>query len=360
MVDLYLLDQNHRVQDYIEGYESFIWTERYDEHGDAVLQFSLKHKRPADFPKRWYLSLDGSDELMIIDSAEVGFDPDNGRVLEIRARALTSLLTRRIIWNQLNLTGNLETAVKTILDRNIIADTTSARNIPNLSFAYSGGTVPSVYTVEAQYQGEDLYSAISDLCKSYDIGFRMTSPTRGQFRFQLYGGVDRSYEQTLVPYVVFSPEFDNLANGRYFTSHEDYCNVVRVGGEGAGNKKVYEIVTRPGVSISGVNRFEHYHDAENLSSNDEEIPGHIYRQYLQQQGREYLTKHEIEHVFDGETDPTNSFGYGTDYFLGDMVQISDDDIISSPARIVEYIRSDNKSDGYQEFPALRVKNENDE
>lgn len=354
-MSLYLLNKQFQIVDIIEGYESFIWTERYDSHGDCVLQFSIKLKKASDFPKGFYLMIDGSDDLMIIRSALVTHDEDKGTVLEVRGKALTSLLDQRIVWNQTNLDSMLEPAVLRLLNENIIAATTTARRVPNLTFQYAGTTVPNIFAVEAQYQGETLYKAISDLCGSYDVGFRITHPTIGQFVFRLYGGVNRSYSQNAVSHVVFSPEYDNLENSSYFTSTDKYCNVVLVGGEGNGDKKVFRTINRGSASVSGVDRFEHYHSAQNASSNDGNIPAAKYRAFLDQQGREYLKDNDIEHVFEGETDPTMSSGYGSTYFLGDIVQISDNDTIESPARVVEYIRSDDASNGVQEFPALRIK-----
>ena len=226
----------------------------------------------------------------------------------------------------------------------------------NLTFRSSGGTVPIVYTVDAQYNGENLYSTVSDLCASFDIGFRITHETTGQFIFQLYGGIDRSYGQDTLPYVVFSPENDNLANGRYFVSDENYANVVLVTGERDGNDNILESVSRAGTR-TGLGRFEHHVRSDNRSSNSGDIPGNVYRNMLQQQGREYLALNQIEEVFDGEADPTNALGYNQEFFLGDIVQISDQDIISAPARIVEYIRSNDKGDGYKEYPALRIIND---
>lgn len=353
-MDLYLLNQNFEIVRYIEGYRSFIWTERYDDHGDATLVFSLKDMNPASFPRKWYLMLDGSDDLMIIKTSEVTYDADEGRVLEVTAKALTSILDQRIVWSQTNLDTNLEPAVKLLLDQNAISPSNSDRRFTNLTFANSGSTVPTVLRVEAQYQGESLYDAISNLCESHDIGFRITHTSRGRFQFQLYGGRNRSYEQNTLAHVVFSPEFDNLENGRYFTSNEDYCNVVQVSGEGNGNKKTFRTISR-NVDITGINRFEHSHSASQVSSNNDEIPAAKYRALLDQQGREYLKDHKMKHVYEGETDPTNSFVYGKDYLLGDIVQITDDNIISSPARVVEYIRSDDVGEGRQEFPALRIK-----
>lgn len=353
-MDTYLLNPNFVREDIIEGYSSLIWTERYDKHGDCTIVSSTKTYKPESFPLGWYLMNPESDDLMIIRSSEVGYHPDKGRVLTVKAKALTSILNQRIIWSQTNISTNLETAVKLLLDQNIINPSNIDRKVSNLEFVYSGATVPDVLAVEAQFQGQTLYDAISELCKPLDIGFRITYPSHGQFIFELYGGVNRSYAQSTNPHVVFSPEFDNLENASYFVSQESYCNVVLVGGEGQGNAKVFRTVNRSGATITGLNRFEHYKTAESTSSNGKTIPTAQYNAMLDQQGSSYLINNDIEQVFDGETDPTNSSGYGTTYTLGDIVQISDDEIIHSPARVVEYIRSDDENDGVQAFPALRL------
>lgn len=353
-MDVYLLDKSFNKVRLVENYESLIWTERYDDHGDFVMKASLASYRPGDFPIDYYLENRESNELMIIEESEIQYTDEEGSFLEVRARALSSILNRRIVWAQTELDSLLEPAVKKLLDQNVIAATTTARRIPNLSFAYAGATVPSIYTVEAQFLGTKIDKAIRDICEPYDVGFRVLHSSLGQFQFRLYGGVNRSYEQSILPRVVFSPEFDNLEQAQYLKSKIGYVNAVLVGGEGEGNKKKFRTINRSNTVATGLSRYEDYETASSISSNGETVSAAKYNAYLDSVGKAYLKDHGMQIIFEGKTDRGDSARFGVDYLLGDLVQISDGDSINSSARIVEYVRSYDRN-GYQAYPALRIK-----
>lgn len=353
-MDLYLLDKSFQIVDVIEGYESAIWTERYDEPGDVTLVFSVKKKKRSDFPEDYYIQLSGSRQLMVIETRKITYSPEAGRVLTVTGRDLTSILNRRIVWYQTNINSMLEPAVKRLLDENVISPSVTGRKINEFLFAYAGSTVPSIYAVEAQFQGEKLHKAITDLCQTHDVGFRVIFTTTNRFQFQLYGGVNRSYEQDILPQVVFSPEYDNLLNASAFSSKQDYVNWVLVGGEGEGDKKKFRSVGTSSAN-TGLKRYEDYLASSHRSSNDETLTTAQYNAILDQEGRQHYRKFIRKDVFDGETDPTTTAAYGVDFQLGDIVQIDDNDLIVSPARIVEYIISDDVSDGQKAYPALRIK-----
>lgn len=362
-MDLYLLNKQFEMVDVVEGYNSAIWTERYDEYGDCEIQYSVGKKKKSDFPEDFYLMRPDTNELMIIDTSEVEYVPDAGRVLSVKSRSLSWILDRRIVWAQTDLNMMLEAAVKRLLDQNIIASSTTNRNITNLKFKYAGTSVPSIYNVEAQYRGQRLYTVIRDLCQTHDIGFRITSENLGTFDFQLYGGVNRSYDQDALSHVVFSPEYDNIGKIRYVRSKVDYRNVVLVGGDGDGKDKKTFSLSRTATFASGMNRYEGWHDSnisskrENANGDQVDIPKSEYDNLLRQAGREYLKDNDISHVFDGETDPNNTTGYGVDFHLGDIVQVDDEDTVTSPARVVEYIVAEDASSGSTAYPGLRIKEE---
>lgn len=351
---LYLMNPKFELVEVVEGYKTSIWSERFDADGDALVVFPLKAKRPSDYPRDYYLYHDESTELMQIKKRFVKVTDDGERVMEVHATSISSILKQRIAWGTFNISNRLEPAVKHLLDLNIIAPTDVDRKVSNLRFEYAGPSVPSIYNVEAQIVDTNLHTAIRDLCKVHDIGFSVRMLSLGVFTFQLQGGVNRSYDQEQNPYVVFSPEFDNLGSASLLLDSTDFRNVVRVGGEGSGSDKKYRTVKSG--SPSGLDRYEGYFDAPSLSSDKGTVPPNTYNAYLDTKGREYLEDHRHLSVFDGESDDATATGFGDRFYLGDIVQIDDSDLISSPARIVEFIRSDDEQNGVQNFPALRIIN----
>ena len=59
-----------------------------------------------------------------------------------------------------------------------------------------------------------------------------------KFVFELYQGIDRSFAQNTVPFVVFSQDFENLVTSTYQENGANVKNVLQVAGEGQGNERV--------------------------------------------------------------------------------------------------------------------------
>ena len=120
--------------------------------------------------------------------------------------------------------------------------------------------------IDTQYTGDNLYEIVNALCVANNIGFKITVNSSNQFVFKLYAGKDRSYDQFDNPYVVFSPNFDNILNTNYMESKSSLKNVTLVGGEGEGSARKYTGVG----DTSGLERREMFTDARDLSSDVDE------------------------------------------------------------------------------------------
>ena len=81
------------------------------------------------------------------------------------------------------------------------------------------------------------------------------------FEFSLYAGLDHSYQQTTNPYVIFSPEFNNIITSTYTEDDIPFKNVALVAGVGEGDERVTISVG----SASGLDRRELYVDARDIS-----------------------------------------------------------------------------------------------
>lgn len=347
----YLLNRNFEKIDIIDDYESLIWTERYSQHGDFELDLLVANADPSQFRKGFYLHLPESNDLMIIESNLVSSDVEDGKKFKVKGRALTSVLERRTIQGQININGSAVSAGQQILNSNFISPSDTNRRISNIVYGAPGPTVDTGLAVEAQFDNEQCYKALIELMEPFDIGFRLTigsDPKVWTFRF--YGGKDYSYIQTDNPYVVFSPEFDNIQNTSYFTGLEGYANVVRVLGEGEGNARKVRTVMRAGGTPSGLDRFEDTYSS-NASSNNGEIGTAAYNRLLDQDGRIALSQKTMPMVFDGEADNAVPNDYGVNYVLGDIVQIEDSGTGQGRARITEYIRAQDGT-GRREFPSF--------
>lgn len=354
-MELYILDRDFRTVAIADSYISVIWTDRFWECGDFEIKVPASKENLNIFKEDYYLWRKDSEHMMIIEDISTDSDVEIGNTLLITGRSLESILDRRIIWNQTTISGNLQSSIKKLLEENAISPSDSSRKIDILSFKESTDSKVTGLTADSQYTGDNLYNVICDLCKTAKIGFKITMPIDGLFIFELYAGADRSYDQTENPYVIFSPNYENLMNSSAYVSKREYKTVALVGGEGEGSDRVMTTVTVDGGSGSGLNRREIFTDARDVSRtvNGQEISDSEYRNQLQQRGKEDLAEYEITKTFDGQAELSRSFTYNVDFKMGDIVQNENEYGQSFTSRITEYIWSQDDSE-IKEYPTFSV------
>ena len=359
-MDLILRDNNLKAISIIDTYESLIWTDRYDSYGDFQICMPIT-KEVFDLMRMdYYLQNRDSEHVMIIESLEIKSDAEAGNLLTITGRSLESILNRRIVWGMKTLSGNLQDAIKSLLDDCIISPMDRNRQISNFIFEYSTDPAITELTIESQYTGDNLYDIIHNICSERNIGFKITLNDNNQFVFKFYAGVDRSYNQTSNPYVIFSPKFDNLSNSNYIESLSAMKTVALIGGEGEGSARKYVMIFNSKHDVmlfySGLGRREIFVDARDLASqtdDGETISEWGYEEMLRQRGREKFEENAKLTSFEGEIQTTNMFKYGEDFFNGDIVQIANEYGHNSRVRIIEMVTSDNSS-GYSVYPTFKT------
>lgn len=337
-MDLYILNSNYIPVAVIDSYKSLIWTTRYYTYGDFEL-YVPADKNLLDYLKQDYFVIREDDSsVMIIEKIEITTSVEEGDFFIISGRSLESILTRRIIWEQTNLSTTVTDGINQLITQNMM--TYGRRYISNMSIDTS---FSKSNTLNVQFTGDNLMDAIGEICTQFEIGFRITL-NNGQFIFSCYEGEEVD--------VTFSPEFDNLINSDYSSDMMSYANVALVAGEGQGiNRTTAEIWTTPDVP-DGLNRREIYVDARDISSNDGAIPSITYREKLLQRGEEkLLSEHPLTKSFEGEIEPNMTYEYKRDYNLGDVVTVVNEYGISAKPRIVEIIENWDET-GYTVIPTF--------
>lgn len=358
-MDLVILNTKLEAQTILDTYSSLIWTDRYNEYGDFEI-YTRMNQTILDYIKAgYYLRRNGSDHVMIIEDFLINSDVEDGDTLTITGRSLESILDRRIIWGQKTLNGNLQNGIETLLNECIISPSNADRKIDNFIFKSSDDPAITELTIQAQYTGDNLYEVIKNICLERDLGFRVTLDENNQFVFELYFGADRSYDQTVYPYVIFSPKFDNLVTSNYVENKSSYKNVTLVGGEGEGSARKYATV---GDTV-GLERREIFTDARDISSNGENnvtLSSSEYTELLLQRGKEKLSEVSEDVSFEGEAETTSMFVYGKDFFNGDIIQIEDGYGHAERARILEVVTSEEEGgvSVYPTFSMIKEKGEN--
>lgn len=350
-MELFVLNADFESIAVIDTYESMIWTDRYNAYGDFEIYFAMDESLLEYIKEDYYLWLKESDHSMIIEDIKIDADTEEGNRLIVTGRSLESILERRIIWGQRVFSGNLQNAIQTMLNENIISPSVADRKIANFIFVPSTDSKITSLTIDNQYTGDDLYTVIKGLCEENNIGFKIVLTDDNQFAFSLYAGADRSYDQTENPYVVFSPNFENIINSNYFSSKAGYRNVTLVAGEGEGASRKTTVVG----SASGLDRRELFTDARDISSDTEDgtLSDAEYIAQLRTKGLKNLADHMITTAFEGEVEVTRLFKYGEDFFIGDIVQIANEYGNENSAYISELIIS-NSDEGLSIYPTFKT------
>jgi hypothetical protein len=347
-MEFQILDENFELVDVFDDFDSAIWANRSKKTGDCEL-YCIANQRNRDMLKPdYYVTRLDDGMTCIIEAVTDVSDVEEGNYLTVKGRDLKSILARRIVWNQTQLSGTVENCIRQLLMENVVNPTDSSRRIDNfvLSEAHGFGDM-----MEKQVTGDNLLTVIEEICAAYDYGFSVEL-VEGQFIFDLTIGTDRSWGQDELNYVVFSANFDNLITSDYGTDKTELRNVALVAGEGEGVERKTNTV-HVGSVPSGLSRRELYVDARDLSTNNGEISNDVYMNQLRQRGLEGLAAAVELVLFESEIQPVGQFEYKRDYALHDIVQIQSNGGVEAKVRIVEIIETQDEG-GYSLRPVFEV------
>lgn len=339
---IYVINEKMEKEKAIDVTKSVIWNNRYYEPGEFEIYMQATQEAVESFKLgRMIIRAENEENAMIIESIQIQTNFEEGDYITIKGRCLKSILYRRIIWDQTNLNGNLERCIDRLLQDNVINPTDNNRIIEG--FENANEYITGI-KVNCQYTGDNLGETIEAMCKSYNLGWDiLLNLEEKKMHFLLYNGTDRSYKQETEPWVIFSDDYENVVTTDYLVDKSTFLNVVKVAGEGEGIERKYKAVGEP--TATGLSRFEGYVDARDLSTNDGEIASEEYDTQLEERGQQNLAENTLQQEFAGEvTDFTNV--YGTDYNLGDIVEVQNKYGIEVTARITEVIESEDESGCY--------------
>lgn len=349
-MNVYVLNSDLEIINVIDEYESIIWTTRYFTYGNfelylsadtnllEILQVDNYLVREQDIAENTYKN------VMIIRNLEITTDAEEGDHLRVTGYGLKSILNRRIIPNQTNLSGTVASCLQALINQNIISPSVSARQISN--FTLGVNDIINSYSMKQQITGKNLGESITNICTTYGYGYDVYIEGNN-FVFYIYEGADRSYDQTENPYVVFSSEFGNLLSSDYQINNDNYANVATVAGEGEGTARKKVTVG----TASGLGRYEVWIDARNASTNNGEITDQEYMAMLEEDGIEQLSEMVQTTAFSGNIEGSTTYVINQDYFLGDIVQVENDYGIQAKTRIIEIIDSEDEN-GNQIIPTF--------
>jgi hypothetical protein len=387
-MEIYILDALLRPIDLVDEYVSFIWTERYAEKGDFQLVTLSTAANRRRFVADTMISIADSKRIMRVQSVEEKDDEDNGVTLTVKGFDLSFMLQQRVSASRagvahdgmlLNVTSFDGFAPIELINTMVwrICVPTSGWQldagdaIPYLNdFVLTPGSLypasnipePAPGGIVWEQKVASLYSAVTDVCKAYDLGYRLyKDPNAMKLYFEAYNGLDRTSIQTDFPPVIFSSDMTNLQSTTQYQDNIEHYNVVvaiyeypnPVEGGLPETLTIHEIVSDPQLTFSS-GGFDQKTKFISISQLPEgmlltEVPD-----YLIQLANEELNRSRPVYVYDGEIDQNSDFVYEQDYFLGDLVEVQGNDGGGAYMRVVEQIIKYD-SGGKSSYPSLLTK-----
>lgn len=343
MIPVIMNDEFERLA-IVDDYSSFIWSTRYYTSGDFQLIVDANEQYMNLFKRDYYVVRDDDENVGIIENIVVQENEDDHSQLIVTGRFLDCIIARRIIAAQTTVSGKVSDCIEQLLDENIMTPTDPDRQIPN--FFVDSFEVAT--TMQAQYTGKNLLETISGLCQTYGLGYKVILNSDNEFIFSLYKGVDRTYDQNVNDWVIFSDTYDNLLSSKYEESYKSLVNAVLVAGEGEGLDRKTAWATT--ADATGLGRYELYKDQRNIQSNSGEIPDEEYYELLRESGKESLTAYTT--AFTGNVYFDN-IRYKTDVGIGDICVIENTNWgIYIYSRLVEVIESVDETGKYTITPTF--------
>jgi len=337
----------------IDDYVSLVWTRKYFDCGNFQLVLNAKYYDTVSAAEYLY----NNGESGQIENINI-----KDKQVTVKGRLLESLLDRIVIYTTINLYGNLEDGIKTIIE------------------GYTGWTVVTngfTETVSTQQTGGTLMEWLYELLKPFEMSFRVWYDYDASvIKFTLVKGLDRTQDQSTNSRAIFSTTFENVKSLEYANSVADYKNYAYVAGEeiestddptisvDSNTLVIADTAASPVFTVSdttlsitsanadytlfdfsgttlyiiqsnrvivivdnvqsGESRRELWVDARDLQSDD--ITLAEYKNTLTQRGLEKLAEYPKTQAVNVDVDQHSTPIYATDYDVGDICDITSPDI----------------------------------
>lgn len=240
-MELYTLDGLLRRTELIEGYESYIWTERYSSVGEVKVVTPSTQQFRNLLASGTFISLSESQRVMKVETIEDTEGEDGSKHLTISGIEISKVLYDRVArtgfvgekpgtWKASGKPSDVIRALFDYVCRNGSSNLTDKLQLLVAGSLYSAGNIPEdtdAYTIEREIG--PLYDAMKEVADVWDLGLRLYKGLdTGTLYFDVYKGNDRTTNQQILPAVIFSPDLDTLQGVSELTSVANSKNVAEV------------------------------------------------------------------------------------------------------------------------------------
>lgn len=326
-MDLILLDKNFNICGIVEKYSELRWNRRYFDVGDFKLWLSPEYF--CDIKNAKYIYHSENDETAIVEELRYDLTSDGKHILYVAGRMLEALFYDRVIDQTVMLSGNIETAITSLV---MDIAMTGERQIDRLVIASTDGFD---INISAQVTGKNLMELLYSLLGTYGLSFSLHYDYLfDDIAFEIFCGKDRRRTQNTNSAAVFSTDFENIKSNRYIFSTSDHKNFAYVAGEGTGSER---IITSVNMIPDGGSRRELYVDARDIRktlSDGTALSDEAYLLNLKSRGTEKLKAHGLVEHAECSIDSNANLVYRTDYDIGDICDFDDSSIGISESLII--------------------------
>jgi hypothetical protein len=363
MDTLYTLTDSFVQDKIIDAYSSLVWTERYNQSGEFTLTIPAESAGAAYIVEGVFLSIEESVDVMMIDS--VGLK--NGLITAV-GKTLTEHLKQRILrntwstakdhWTITDIPGHVAGTIVSEMcgAGGLMAGSTVLASGANevLTNLVVGPLAGGVSTKIAIPYG-NVYDGVKLACDEDDLGFRLYPELivgGYNLRFTTYAGLDRTSTQSTNPWVIFEAAMDSLTNVESLRSISAFVTAAYAWCSGMTAQSQMGIAYAPGTSgFTNFKRRTLMVDASDINAAD--YSSADLTTLLGRRAKDAIANNNFVRLTDGQLVPQNAFVYGTDYFLGDVIELRGPNSSVQKARVTEYIRSKD-STGENDYPTLSV------
>lgn len=327
-----ILDKDFQTMGSIPLFRTLIWVRRYEKLGCFELYTSKEFFSLLNAGK--YLYRSDADELGVIDEVKYSQDENGTRESYAKGNFAEKILINNVIEKTMRLTGNVESAMRNLVQRTAIEPADADRKIKHLCLGEVNGIQGSI---EMQVTGDNLSDKLYEIGNTLEISHRVRyNYQTDDLQFEVWQGKDRRDAQEENSWAIFSNSFYNIRNAVYSRNQSSYKNFAYVAGAGEGSER--RIITVD-LRQPGEDRIEIWVDARDLQRKDgsgNEISDAVYDAQLEQRGKEKLAEYRKVETVSSEVDPNANLVYKKDFDLGDLCTYINTEIgISTDKRITE-------------------------
>jgi hypothetical protein len=410
-LDLLRLEKPSYIADMIiQGYNSIVWTERFQDPGEFELRTSEIARHKTELPEGTLISHRNTGEVMIVEAHEIAVDENGIPELVIKGRSAIVMLEARTVkaphgkkyrlggtyiyhpdaaaqlmmWNWLVNTTTIDATRDTQGDyTKSPLDAIPNALISETKWRYVGGGEKRRWVTEGP-----VYPQVMDLLRSGEAGLRTQRPgmsdtldtviltartvsatrgyvdyevvdadSHGKLEFNVLTGSVRTKEN--VPQdpgyqpVLFNYDGGHVDDPKYLWSIKDYATVAEVT-SARGRRTIHRDNTQK--LYSGWDRKVYSFDAGEPDTGETNTE---FRDDLPDFGKEQLRTKRITRIFEGAVSQTSRYEYRTHYSLGDLVTLQGQYGFDQTMMVTEHTTIWDR-DGFRSYPGLLNMEEQDQ